>query len=92
MSVQESIVTKLKQQLSPLYLEVINESAQHAGHAHGATDSHFLVVIVCSSFEGIRQVARHQKIYGALAELMDNPIHALAINSFSATEWQEKQL
>ena len=91
MSVQQTIENLLKEQLSPLHLEVINESASHAGHAHGATDSHFRVVVASPEFEGLRQVARHKKIYSVLAELMDNPVHALAINSFSSDEWLTKQ-
>jgi BolA protein len=90
MSVQQSIENLLNQALSPSHLEVINESHQHAGHAHGSTDSHFRVVIACDKFDGIRQVKRHQQIYSILDELMDNPIHALAINSFSTAEWQDK--
>ncbi len=90
MSVQQRITSKLNEQLTPDHLEVINESHLHAGHAHGASDSHYRVVIASPAFEGIRQVARHQKIYCILAELMDNPIHALAISSYSTAEWQKQ--
>jgi BolA protein len=88
MNIQQKIETTLNQALSPSHLEVINESHLHAGHAHGASDSHYKVIIACEAFEGMRQVARHQKIYTLLNELMDNPIHALAIKSYASSEWQ----
>ena len=89
-SIQQQIETLLTEALSPSHLEVVNDSHLHAGHAHGSTDSHFRVTIASPKFEGIRQVKRHQQIYATLAPLMDNPIHALAIHSFSDEEYHAK--
>lgn len=90
MSVQNIIESKLTDALNPEFLEVVNESHKHAGHAHGSTDSHFLAVIVSSAFEGVRMVARHQQVYQILGNEMDNPIHALALKTYTAEEWQKR--
>ncbi len=69
--------------LEPTACELMDESAQHAGHAgagpSGAT--HWRLRIVSARFAGMPTVARHRMIYAALGELMQTPIHALAITA-----------
>jgi len=91
MSIQSTIEEKLTQELNPEFLEVINQSHEHAGHLHGKTDSHFKVTIVSSAFTDVRPVARHQIIYKILAEEMNNPVHALVLQTFTREEWRQKQ-
>ena len=87
--VESSIVEKLKDALSPLYLEVVNESHMHAVPVNSET--HFKVVIASAAFDGLRAVARHQRIYQLLAEEMAAGVHALALHTYSVAEWSEKQ-
>ncbi len=79
---QPLIERVLQQQFQPSFLEVIDESAQHAGHS-GATESgmnsHFRVRISSSHFENISRVQRHRLVYDSLQEFLDNGLHALAI-------------
>ncbi|MCL4104021.1 UNVERIFIED_CONTAM: hypothetical protein GTU68_034883 [Idotea baltica] len=74
-------------QLSPLVLDVVNESHQHNVPANSET--HFKVVVVSEQFAGVRKVARHQMIYTILAEQLQGPVHALAIHAYSGEEWQQ---
>jgi BolA protein len=71
--------------LAPTSLEVLDESAAHAGHA-GADGSgfgtHFRVRISSPLFEGKPRVARHRLVYDALQEFIDRGLHALAIETF----------
>jgi BolA family transcriptional regulator, general stress-responsive regulator len=69
--------------LAPLRLELVDESAKHAGHAGAAPggNTHWKLTIVSAAFTGHATVARHRMIYQALGELMQNPIHALAIRA-----------
>jgi BolA protein len=79
---QPLIERVLQQQFEPTFLEVIDESSQHAGHS-GASDSgmnsHFRVRIASSHFENISRVQRHRLVYDSLQEFLDNGLHALAI-------------
>jgi BolA protein len=74
----------LEERLQPMYLDVIDESYQHAGHA-GANESgvgtHFRVKIFSSQFEGLSRVARHRLVYDALQHFIDQGLHALAIET-----------
>ena len=79
---------RLKQQLKPSFLEVLDESAAHAGHA-GANDSgsgtHFRVRIDSHQFIGKTRVLKHRLVYDALAEYMAQGLHALAIEVIDNT-------
>jgi BolA protein len=69
--------------VSELSLE--NESDQHSGPA--GRESHFRLVVVSPAFEGLNRVKRHQRIYALVAELMPQPVHALALHTFTEAEW-----
>ena len=74
--------------LDPVALELVDESAQHAGHAGARPggNTHWRLTIVSPLFAGQPTVARHRMVYQALGELMQNPIHALAINARAPEE------
>jgi BolA protein len=82
MSPAQRIHERLTQRLSPTALEVIDESAQHAGHA-GANPtgqgSHIRVRIASPLFTGMARVQRHRLVYDALQDFIDQGLHALAI-------------
>ena len=88
MTVAETIEHKLTESLSPLNLEVIDESHMHAGHAGARPggESHFRVEITAAAFEGKSRVDRQRLVYAALAEEMAGPIHALALKTTSPSD------
>ena len=79
-----AITKSLMHTLEPTQLEVIDESAQHAGHV-GANSagfgSHVRVRIASPKFEGISRVARHRLVYQAMQNFIDDGLHALAIDT-----------
>ncbi len=79
--------------LEPLSLELVEESAQHAGHAGSRPEGYTLwrVAMVSARFSGQPTVARHRMVYQALGELMQHPIHALAITARAPEETKGKQ-
>ena len=89
MSIQSDIEQKLSAEFQPLHLDVLNESHQH--NVPPGSESHFKVVLVSPAFDDKRKVARHQMVYGVLAEEMANKIHALALHTYTQTEWEQRQ-
>lgn len=77
-----ALETRLREALAPTWLEVIDESAAHAGHA-GANGlgygTHFRVRIGGPAFAGRSRVAQHRLVYDALQNFTDAGLHALAI-------------
>lgn len=73
--------------LTPLELELVDESALHAGHAGARSGGgHYRLTIVSSAFAGLNAVGRHRMVYQALGDLMANRIHALAITALTPDE------
>ncbi|MCD1124486.1 BolA/IbaG family iron-sulfur metabolism protein [Jinshanibacter sp. LJY008] len=85
---QEIIKNKLAV-LEPVFIGVVNESDQH--NVPAGSESHFKVVIASSHFEGQRLLARHRIIYQLLEQEMQQPIHALALHTYTPDEWQKQQ-
>ncbi|MBW8744297.1 MAG: BolA family transcriptional regulator [Sphingomonas sp.] len=79
--VAAEIEKRLRAGLSPERLAVIDDSAKHRGHAgHDPRgESHFTVDIVSSAFSGKSRVVRHRLVNQALASLLAERVHALAI-------------
>jgi BolA protein len=73
--------TVLETALSPLSLDIRDDSARHAGHAGAREGGHFHVTIVATAFSGRSAVERHRMVYAAAAELMGRDIHALSIDA-----------
>ena len=81
--VASEIRQRLEQALSPTRLEVIDDSAQHRGHAgHDARgESHFTVRIESAAFAGKSRVERQRLVNQALAALLAERVHALSITT-----------
>ncbi len=78
---KEKIHELLSKELKIDHIEIIDDSAKHAGHA-GAIESgggHFTLKIKSSEFNGKSRVACHKMIYKALNQEIPHNIHALAI-------------
>lgn len=89
MMIQSQIETKLKSEFSPAHLEVINESHGHSVPKNSET--HFKVVIVSQKFEKQSLVQRHREVYRVLQPEMNNGVHALALHTYTETEWASAQ-
>ncbi|TXX98476.1 BolA family protein [Vibrio mimicus] len=86
--IQDVIEMKLRDELHPEFLKVINESDMH--NVPRGSESHFKVTIVSDRFDGLRLVARHRLVNQTLADELANHIHALAIHTYTREEWQQK--
>jgi BolA family transcriptional regulator, general stress-responsive regulator len=73
--------SKLQSGLRPTYLQVIDESNQHHGHAgaHPSGESHFRVRISTAEFQGKSRVAQHRMVNAVLEAELKSRVHALAI-------------
>jgi BolA protein len=74
--------------LDPVALDLVDESSKHEGHAgwRPGGGTHWKLSIVSPRFAGQPTVARHRMVYEALGELMQHPIHALAITARAPEE------
>ena len=83
----ESILRERLAGFQPLRLELIDDSAKHAGHAGAMSGGgHYRLLIVSAEFSGKSTLTRHRLIYTVLDELMRSKIHALSIQSLAPDE------
>lgn len=80
---------KLTQELNPLFIHIEDESGNHS--VPEGSESHFKVVVVSDTFEGMAKIGRHQKIYGVLGDEFKNGLHALSIRAYTAPEWEKEK-
>ena len=92
MSVKDRITARLTAALAPAALDVIDDSAKHAGHqfhpggVEPRGETHFTVKVVSAAFAGKSRLARHRMINEALAQELADGLHALAIEARSPGE------
>lgn len=91
--IAQRILEKLGAGLSPDAIELVDDSARHAGHHHdGGMDaqpggeSHFNLMIVAEAFEGLTRVARQRRVLDLLRDEMGGPVHALSVRALTPSE------
>jgi BolA family transcriptional regulator, general stress-responsive regulator len=82
----QQIEARLREVLDPLALAVQDDSHLHAGHAGAREGRHFSVHVVSQRFHGLSRLARHRLVYDALAPLIPQGIHALALRTQAPDE------
>jgi BolA protein len=80
----DRIVEVLCEKFDPIKMEVIDESAKHAGHSHringsGGGETHFSVVLISNAFIGLRRVDRSRAVHDALQAEFTTGLHALSL-------------
>jgi BolA family transcriptional regulator, general stress-responsive regulator len=76
----------LERALAPSALEIIDDSARHAGHAGARGGGHFKVTLVSEAFRGRSALERHRLVYAAVAPLLAGAVHALNITARTPEE------
>ena len=85
MTIQSTVEQRITANIESAVVEVVNESHMHNVPANSET--HFKVTVVSPAFASVRRVARHQMIYELLQDLIDGPVHALALHLYTPEEW-----
>ena len=88
MTFEQKIREKLMVGLTPVRLDVINESALHAGHrsSPGTGESHFRVLVVSEKFAGQSRVNRHRMVNQLISQELAGGVHALALSTYAPDE------
>lgn len=85
MSRSSRIQSRVTEALTPLHLEIENESSQHSVPANSET--HFKILVVSEAFAGLSRVERQRKIHGLLEVEFKSGLHALTIRALTPQEW-----
>jgi BolA family transcriptional regulator, general stress-responsive regulator len=88
MTVAETMARKLTDRFAPTRLDIVDDSARHAGHAGARPggETHFTVTLVSAAFVGLGRVARQRLVYETLAAELTGGVHALAMTTLTPDE------
>jgi BolA family transcriptional regulator, general stress-responsive regulator len=88
MRIARAIRQRLTAALAPSHIAVVDQSAQHAGHAAARPEgeSHFQLTILAEAFEGKSRIERQRMVFAALGDLMQTDVHALSITALTPAE------
>jgi BolA protein len=78
----------LREAFAPVRLEVVDDSARHAGHAGAAAggETHYTIRIVSESFTGLKRLARSRAVHHTLEGEFSRGLHALSLELRSPNE------
>jgi stress-induced morphogen len=85
---KQNIEQRIEADLTPLHLEVVDESHMHSS-GKGA-ESHFKVVVVSEAFDGAMRVERHRRIHQLLQSELDAGLHALTMTLLTPSEFEKR--
>jgi len=77
--VMAQLRSTLEQAFAPATLEILDDSAAHAGHEGSRSGGHYRVTVVAAAFRGRSALERHRLVYAAVAPLFQGAVHALNI-------------
>ena len=77
--VMAQLRSALEQAFAPATLEILDDSAAHAGHEGSRSGGHYRVTVVAAAFRGRSALERHRLVYAAVAPLFQGAVHALNI-------------
>ena len=77
--VMAQLRSTLEQAFAPTTLEILDDSAAHAGHEGSRAGGHYRVTVVAEAFRGRSRLERHRLVYAAVAPLFQGTVHALNI-------------
>ncbi|MBA2660826.1 MAG: BolA family transcriptional regulator [Bradymonadaceae bacterium] len=60
-------------------------------HDLTGTRDHYEVIVISQAFEGLTRIKRHRLVYEALHEEMKAAIHALTLQVYTPTQWEQAQ-
>lgn len=89
MSRKERMAQLLNQELTPVYLNVEDESANH--HVPQGAETHFKITAVSSRFIDVSRIARHRLLNHLLNPEFELGLHALSMHLYTPEEWEKNK-
>ena len=81
--IEQTIVSRIQAELSPVQVQLRDMTG---------TRDHWEAIIITTHFDGMRAIARQQRVYKALGALMAGPIHAFTMTTLTPEEVNEDRL
>jgi BolA protein len=83
---REILFQRIQESLSPVHVELVDESYKHSVGPDAGT--HWRCLVVSSAFSGKRLLQRHRLVYGALGTAMSEFVHAFSPRTLTPEEFE----
>jgi BolA family transcriptional regulator, general stress-responsive regulator len=79
---QDRLRAELTAAFAPTLLEIVDDSARHAGHAGAAAggETHYNIKMISAAFAGQSRVERSRAVHQVLAGEFASGLHALSLS------------
>ncbi|WP_420792874.1 BolA family protein [Lentisphaera profundi] len=83
------IKQKIQQTFSPVSLDIVDESHQHAGHSGAIPGqiTHLRINICSELFSDINTIKQHRLVNQCLQEEFEQGLHALSLKTYTVKQW-----
>lgn len=82
-------IPELLKALTPVHIQLENESDQHAGPS--GRETHFKLLLVSAAFEGLSRIDRQRKTNDLLKSEFQSGLHALTQRLLTPAEWEKSK-
>lgn len=91
--IQERLERKLRGELGPEELVIVDRSERHRGHAgwREGGETHFHVRIVANAFQGVSRLERQRMVHRLLADELADRVHALTLDLKTPAEAEKEE-
>jgi BolA protein len=89
MSVEATLRSRVSEAFPEALVLLENESDKH--NVPVGSETHFALTIVAAEFDRLSRVKRHQTVYGLVADLLEESIHALALHLYTPEQWRARE-
>jgi len=85
--VEDRLRKKLAQALTPVHMELVNESHMH--NVAPGSEMHFKLVIASPVFAGMSMIEQQRKVNEVIAGELAGPVHAFSQFTFTPEQWEK---
>lgn len=88
MTIEATLRSRVSDAFPQALVLLVNESHKH--NVPDGSETHFALTVVVDAFDSMPRVKRHQAVYGLVSDLLDGPVHALALHLYSPEQWRQR--
>lgn len=88
MTIEAELRSRIQEAFPQAQVLLENESYKH--NVPDGSETHFVMTLVADEFDAMPRVKRHQAVYGLVSDLLEGPVHALALHLYSPQQWVQR--
>lgn len=88
MTIETTLRSRMEDAFPGALVVLENESYKH--NVPDGSETHFALTLVSEEFEAMPRVRRHQRVFALVSDLLEGPVHAMALHLYTPQQWAER--